>query len=129
MAGPSFCRGLDGHRATRYRLGPRRRSVVGRRRSERSEASGDDRVSGIDAGRVPGHGRDEVIAGQRIELDVGSSPDSGRPRDVAKECDLAEVLPWPERARRSSVDRHLDLSTGDDVEEISRVTLAEDVTS
>src|SRR5216684_1987442 len=39
------------------------------------------------------------------------------------------MLPWPERARRSSVDRHLDLSPGDDVEEVSRVTLAEDVTS
>src|SRR6266480_3605689 len=105
---------------------PRRRSVVGRRRPERSEASGDDRVSGIDAGCVAGHGRDEVVAGQRIQLDVRSSPDSGRAWDVAKECDLAEVLAWPERARRSSVDRHLHLSLGDDVEEISRVALAAD---
>ena len=51
-----------------------------------------DGVGGLDARRMARHGRDELVAVERVEVDLADRRDRRRPRNIAEQRDLAEVV-------------------------------------
>src|SRR4051794_18687992 len=69
---------------------------------------------------------DELVPLEGEQLRIVDSGDGGGARNVAQERDLAERLAGPGIADLLAVDRDLDASVLDDVEEVAGVALPED---
>ena len=66
-------------------------------RSETREAAGDDGVGGLRALRVPGDRAQELVAIERVQVDVVLRRDRRRARDVAQQRDLPDMVTGAER--------------------------------
>ena len=74
----------------------------------------------------PRDGREEVVALEREQLDVGGRGDRRRARYVAEQGDLAEAFARLEDARRLAVDADLHLARRKHVVAVAVVALPED---
>src|SRR5581483_4070888 len=82
------------------------------------EPGADDRVGRAGARRMAGHGREELVAAEGMEQDVGLGDDGRRARHVPEQGDLAEALPGAELADARAADRHREPSELDHVEAV-----------
>src|ERR1051325_44187 len=87
---------------------------------------GDDALGRREARRMPRDDADEVVALERVELQVLECPHRRRPRHVAQQSDLAEEVAGPELARRRAVDVDLRPPGLDHVEAVAVLALDED---
>ncbi len=94
--------------------------------SGRGETLRDDRVGGLDARRMTCHRGDELVALERVQVDVLDSRDRRCSRHVAEERDLAEVVAGTELPHRRSIHRDLELTGIDDEEAVAGLSLAYD---
>ena len=72
------------------------------------------------------HRGDELVAVERVQIDVPDSRDRRCSRHVAEERDLAEVVAGTELPHRRSVHRDLELAGVDDEEAVAGLSLAYD---
>src|SRR5205085_8180877 len=80
--------------------------------AEAHEASADHRLRGLAALRVAGDGGEELVTLQRVQEHVRARGDGRRPRNVAQERDLSEVV--------ASLERGESLLLGVDVDDALR---------
>ena len=85
-----------------------------------------DRVRGTCARRMAGHGIEERVAPERLQLGVGFGLDRRRPPNVPEQGDLAERVAGPELTTRRAVHRYLEAAGFDDVEPIAVIALLDD---
>ena len=73
---------------------------------------------------MSGDNRQESVAGQSLQLEVGGRPHRGRTPHPAQQRDIAEAIPRTEYRDQATVSNHIGLARLDHVEAVGGVTLA-----
>jgi len=76
------------------------------------------------ARRESGDNRQETVAGQRLQLQVGGRPNHGSTRHPAQQRNLSKPIPWAELGHHATVTNHIGRTRLDDIEAVSWITLA-----
>jgi hypothetical protein len=68
--------------------------------------------------------RQETVAGQCLQLEVGGRPNHGRTRHPAEQRNLPESIAWAKRCDQMTVSNNLRRTRLDHIEAVGRITLA-----